>query len=292
MEGALDALGSTVDAALESSGRSAGSRPAAVTGVYCLAGVDLPVDIETLTPAIAEQRWSAVDLLHNDTMAVLRAGATEGWGVAVVCGSGLNCVGRGPDGSVVRFPSLAELSGDFASGGSWLGVRALGLALRALDGRGGPTVLATSVPAHFGLPDPEAVLTAVYTGSIEYGRLFELAKVCMDAAAEGDESADWAVAVLAGEIVAMARAAIVRLGVSAEPVEIVLAGGLFESAHPVLRVAVETGLQEVAPDAQFRRLRNAPVLGAALLGLDASGADAEAEDRLRLMAPAPDAFSS
>jgi N-acetylglucosamine kinase-like BadF-type ATPase len=288
LEGAIAALGSTVDAALESSGRSAGTRPAAVTGVYCLAGVDLPVDVETLTPAIAAERWSAVDLLHNDTMAVLRAGTTTGWGIGVVCGSGLNCVGRGPDGSVVRFPSLAELSGDFASGGSWLGVRALGLALRSRDGRGGPTVLATAVPAHFGLPDPEAVLAAVYTGAIEYGRLFELAKVCVDAAAQGDEASGGAVEFLADEIVAMTAATVHRLGVDRDPVEVVLAGGILEGAHSVLRDAVEAGVWEVAPDALFRRLWTPPVLGAALLGLDASGGDAAAEDRLRGSAPKPD----
>jgi N-acetylglucosamine kinase-like BadF-type ATPase len=286
LDGALEALGATVDAALAASGRAVGSRPAGRVGVYCLAGIDLPVDLERLAPAIAEQGWSEVDLLHNDTMAVLRAGAKSGWGVGLVCGSGLNCVGLGRDGAVVRFPSLAELSGDFASGGSWLGVRALGLALRARDGRGRPTLLATAVPAHFGLSDPEAVLTGVYTGSIEYGRVFELAKVCLDAAAGGDEAAAGAVTFLAEEVVAMAAATVERLGATREPVEIVLGGGLFESEHSLLRDAVVAGVRRVAPDARFARLESAPVLGAALLGLDASGAGAAAEDRLRNAAEA------
>src|ERR1700734_3198565 len=81
----------------------------------------------------------------------------------------------------VRFPALAELSGDFAPGGSWLGVRALGLALRAGDGRGPSTLLSSRVPAHFDHADAEAVLTAVYTGTLPYGRLFELARVLLDA---------------------------------------------------------------------------------------------------------------
>ena len=287
LDGAIDALGSTIRAALESSGRDPGARPVATTGAYCLAGIDLPVDVERLAPAIAARGWSAVDLLDNDTMAVLRAGAVSGWGVGVVCGSGLNCAGLGRDGSVVRFASLAELSGDFAPGGSWLGVRALGIALRARDGRGGPTELTSSVPDHFGLSDPETVLTAVYTGSIEYGRLFELAKVCLDAAADGDEAAAAAVAFLAEEIVTLTSATVERLGASREPVEIVLGGGLFESEHSLLRDAVEAGVRKVAPEACFRRLESAPVLGAALLGLDASGGDGAAEERLRASAPAP-----
>ena len=77
-------------------------------------------------------------ILRNDTFAVSRAGTTGSWGIGLVCGGGLNCAGVGPDGTTVRFPALAELSGDFAPGGRWLGIRALGLALRATDGRASP----------------------------------------------------------------------------------------------------------------------------------------------------------
>ncbi|HEV3132362.1 MAG TPA: BadF/BadG/BcrA/BcrD ATPase family protein [Acidimicrobiales bacterium] len=288
LDGAMDALGSTIKAALGAAVVDPGSRPPVGVGVYCLAGVDLPVDEERLSEAIAAHGWSPVDLIRNDTVAVLRAGARSGWGVGVVCGSGLNCVGLGPDGSIERFPSLAELSGDFTPGGSWLGVRALGLALRSRDGRGGPTALAELVPAHFGLPDPEAVLTAVYTGTLDYGRLFELARVCLDAAAAGDAPAAEAVALLADEVVAMAGAIIGRLGVAGDEVEVVLGGGVFESTYADFAARVEHGVLVVAPGARFRRLEAPPVLGAALLGLDALGAPDEAEIRLRSAAPMTD----
>jgi N-acetylglucosamine kinase-like BadF-type ATPase len=288
LDGAMDALGSTIKAALGAAAVDPGSRPPVGVGVYCLAGVDLPVDEERLSEAIAAHGWSPVDLIRNDTVAVLRAGARSGWGVGVVCGSGLNCVGLGPDGSIERFPSLAELSGDFTPGGSWLGVRALGLALRSRDGRGGPTALAELVPAHFGLPDPEAVLTAVYTGTLDYGRLFELARVCLDAAAAGDAPAAGAVALLADEVVAMAAAIIGRLGVAGDEVEVVLGGGVFDSTYADFAARVEAGVLAVAPGAHFRRLESPPVLGAALLGLDALGAPDEAESRLRSAAPMTD----
>ena len=285
MDAALDNLGATVTDALGAAGLDARSAPVGSIGVYCLAGMDLPVDEDRLTTAIAGRGWSEVDLVRNDTMAVLRAGSRSGWGVGVVCGSGINCVGLGPDGSIERFPSLAELSGDFAPGGSWLGVRALGLALRSRDGRGRPTTLARLVPSHFDLPDAEAVLTAVYTGTLEYGRLFELARVCLDAAADGDAEAGAAVALLADEVVAMATAIIGRLDVADEEVEVVLGGGIFDTTHPGFADRVEAGIRQVAGEARFRRLGAAPVLGAALLGLDFIGAPDAARDRLRSGAP-------
>jgi N-acetylglucosamine kinase-like BadF-type ATPase len=285
LDGAMDAIGDTIGQALTAAGLDSAVRPAAPLGVYCLAGMDLPVDGERLGGAIRARGWSEEDVLRNDTLAVLRAGVRSGWGVGVVCGSGLNCVGLGPDGAVERFPSLAELSGDFTPGGSWLGVRALGLALRARDGRGAPTALADLVPAHFGLPDPEAVLSAVYAGSLDYGRLFELARVCLDAAGDGDPEATGAAAMLADEVALMVTAVIGRLGVADDEVEVVLGGGVFDSGYAGFALRVQRAVTATAPRALFRRMEAAPVLGAALLGLDAIGAPAAAADRLRATCP-------
>lgn len=285
LDSAMEALGSTIEAALRDAGVGSDGGSVIDTGVYCLAGVDLPVDGERLGRAIGSRHWSGTDLVRNDSLAVLRAGARSGWGIGVVCGSGINCVGLGPDGTIEGFPSLGELSGDFAAGGAWLGIRALGLALRSLDGRGGPTVLADRVPAHFGATDPHAVLTAVYTGDLAFGRLFELARVCLESAAAGDREAMGAVSVLADEVVAMVRATAVRLGVVGREVEIVLGGGLFDSGNVGFIERIEKGVRAVEPRAVFRRLEAPPVLGAALLGLDALGTGPEATDRLRRLAP-------
>ena len=285
LDAAMDSVGSAVESAMGDAGLGARGIPVAGTGVYCLAGVDLPVDEERLTAAVVSRGWTTDSTVLNDSLAVLRAGVRSGWGVGVVCGSGLNCVGLGPDGSVVRFPSLGELSGDLAAGGSWLGVRALGLALRFRDGRGGPTALVDAVPAHFGLPDPEAVLTAVYTGGIGYGRLFELAEVCVQAAAAGDATAADAVGILVDEVVAMVTATSRRLGVTDDQVEVVLGGGLFDSEYSAFGERVEAGVRRGTPRAVFRRLDAPPVLGAALLGLDSMCADEQAEARLRSGVP-------
>ena len=55
-------------------------------------------------------------IVGNDTFAVLRAGTDGGWGVAVVCGAGINCVGVAPDGRQARFPALGAITGDWGGG--------------------------------------------------------------------------------------------------------------------------------------------------------------------------------
>ena len=281
VDAAMDAVGAAIAAATSAAGIDEPPFPLCPIGVYCLAGIDLPVDEQHLAPAIALRGWTGTDLLRNDTFAVFRAGTTAPWGIGVVCGTGLNCAGVGPDGRSVRFPALAELSGDFAPGGSWVGVRALGRALRATDGRGPATLLATLVPAHFEQPDADSVLTAVYTGALPYGRLFELAKVLLDAAAAGDLAAREAANTLADEVITFARAAITRLDVADTDVEVVLGGGVFDTDDTAFGERITAGIRAVAPHARVLRLDAPPILGAGLLGLDALGADDEAKARLR-----------
>ena len=259
----LDAMVETLTDAVAAVAAEAGlpvpgpGRPLCPTGVYCLAGIDLPVDEEKLAPLLAATGWTDAVVLRNDTFAVSRAGTTAPWGIGVVCGTGVNCAAQGPDGRTVRFPALAELSGDFAPGGAWLGLRALGLALRAGDGRGAPTTLRDRVPAHLGEPDAETVLSGVYTGAIPYNRLFELARVLLDAAADGDVEARRAADVLADEVAAFVRAAVVRLELQDEAVEVVLGGGIFDTADTAFHERVAAGIHTAAARAPSRPPRRA-----------------------------------
>ncbi len=281
LDGAVAALSEAVTAVMTAAHRTAAPFPLCPTGVYCLAGIDLPVDEEKLTPAIEAMGWTERVILRNDTFAVSRAGTTSHWGIGVVCGTGMNCAAVGPDGRSVRFPALAELSGDFAPGGAWLGVRALGLALRARDGRGPATTLRERVPAQLGTPDAEAALTGIYTGTLPYNRLFELARVLLDAAADGDGPARAAADTLADEIAAFVRAAVVRLDLQDEAVEVVLGGGIFDTTDAAFHARVADGVHAAAPRAVLVRLDAPPVLGAALIGLDAEQAPPASRAALR-----------
>ena len=121
-KGRSQALSEAFAAVIADARRTDVLSPLCPTGVYCLAGLDLPVDEEKLMPAIEALGWTDQVILRNDTFAVSHAGTTARWGIGVVCGTGMNCAAVGPDGRTVRFPALAELSGDFAPGGAWLGL--------------------------------------------------------------------------------------------------------------------------------------------------------------------------
>ncbi|HKT45617.1 MAG TPA: BadF/BadG/BcrA/BcrD ATPase family protein, partial [Gaiellaceae bacterium] len=114
-----------------------------------LAGVDFPAEEQAVRAGIEERGWARNVSVDNDTFAVLRAGTDAGWGVAVVCGAGINCVGVAPDGRQARFRALGWTTGDWG-GGAEVGREAVWAAARSEDGRGPKTVLERLVPAHFG----------------------------------------------------------------------------------------------------------------------------------------------
>ncbi|MEV0171907.1 BadF/BadG/BcrA/BcrD ATPase family protein [Streptomyces sp. NPDC050803] len=272
---AVDAVAEAVGRAFAEAGVSCVEHVSA-----CLANADLPVEEEQLAAALHARAWGTTVDVRNDTFAILRAGVAEPRGVAVVCGAGINCVGMRPDGRTARFPALGRISGDW--GGGWgLAEEALWHAARADDGRGAPTTLAHTLPAHFGLHSMPALIEALHLEHITPTRRHELTPVLFTTAASGDPVARSLVARLAEEVVAMATVALTRLDLLSEETPVILGGSVLAARHPQLDEAVRDLLTSRAPKAVPSVVTAPPVLGAVLLGLDAVGAGAEAERRVR-----------
>jgi N-acetylglucosamine kinase-like BadF-type ATPase len=258
--------------------------PLAELGAFYLAGVDLPIEERRLEAAIAGRGWTRRTVVGNDTFAVLRAGTARGWGVATVCGTGVNCAGVAPNGRRGRYPALGGISGDWG-GGLDVGLAALGAATRGRDGRGPRTVLERLVPAHFDLGTPAAVTSALHFGRLELRELAALSPMVFAASREGDQVAGSIVDRLADELVAMTTAMIRRLRLARLDLDVVCGGGLLQAGEPRLERRMSAGITRVAPSARLVLLRAPPITGAALLALEAAGAGEAAVARARAEVP-------
>ena len=271
-DGCLRVLSGLLDEARAHAGLDGGR---AAVAMLCMAGVDFPREEERLAGLVSGHAWATATTVVNDTFAVLRAGTEQGYGVAVVCGAGINCVGVAPDGRHVRFPALGAITGDWG-GGFDVGLAAVSKAARSFDGRGAKTTLEQAVPAHFGLETPYELAEAIHGDEIPERRVLELARVVF-AEAEHDEVAAAIVDQLAAEVVALAGAAITRLGLDGSEVEVLLGGGLLQGENSRVVERIRAGL----PGVSVRVTGAPPIVGAALLALDELGADEEARKRVR-----------
>jgi N-acetylglucosamine kinase-like BadF-type ATPase len=270
VDAAFDVLARLVDQAATEAGIDTRSTLAQHAAVY-LAGADFPREVEMLLGRVSPAGWAAEVSLDNDTFALLRAGSSSANRIAVVCGAGINCVGVSAAGQILRFPSVGAISGDWG-GGSTLGTEALFLAVRAEDGRGEPTALREAIMKHFGTASVVDVTAALHFGEMPGSRIHELVPVLLRVATAGDGPARAVVERLAEEVFLLARAAYDRLKLRDQATDVVLGGSVLAARHPPLIEGVSRRLAAHAPRVNLLVVDDPPVVGAALLGLDALGA--------------------
>lgn len=255
----------------------AGASPPVELGFFGLAGADLPVDFALLTPAIEDMGLAQQVRIKNDTMVALRAGLKRSWGVAVICGTGFNAGGIGPDGREVQLPGLGALSGDWGGGGD-ITREVIRLICRAWDGRGQPTMLTEMVLEALGLPSVEELISQLYQSEFDYypgqfdqRRLLGLVPLVFEAAYQGDQVAQDLLVRVGTEVGITASAIIKRLGVEDTDVEVVLGGSVFKGKGPLLVDTVTQVVHRVAPRATIVLPEFEPVVGAVFLALESLG---------------------
>jgi N-acetylglucosamine kinase-like BadF-type ATPase len=244
-----------------------------------LAGLDLSIEIERFTTAVAPLRWTRNGLaVDNDLFALLRTGTESPDAVAVVCGTGINAVGVRADGATARFPALGTVTGDWG-GGSGLMLAALWHAARAEDGRGPATALVDALPPALGFPTVQAIGEAILLGELPSAALTPLTPLLFEVAVAGDGIAGRLLDRQAEEIATMARVCAGRLGLASAGLPVVLGGGLIRSGEQRLLGPLVAGLEHELPGSEPLIVTEAPIVGAGLGALAAAGADAAALQR-------------
>jgi N-acetylglucosamine kinase-like BadF-type ATPase len=220
---------------------------------FGMAGVDSPEDEAAVTAWVRQQEVSPSFLVVNDVELILAGGTPEGWGVALISGTGSNCLGRARDGRTARVGGWGTLLGDEGSGYR-IGLEALRLAARAYDGRGNAKALLDAALRHWSLRDIPALMRFVHAASTTPADIAAMAPVVLDLAEKGDAHAGAILESAVNDLADHVRTAMRSLDLVRPP--LALGGGLFSGT---LRDALSVRLAaEVGPV----RYVEDPVLGA------------------------------
>lgn len=212
---------------------TAARRPPATVNVAVLglAGADRPQEQDLVRTWAADHALARHVEPVNDAEVLLAAGTPNGWGIALIAGTGSIAFGRAPDGRIGRAGGWGYLLGDEGSAYA-LVIHALQEVAHAADGRGPPTLLTSRLLAATGGDRPMDLIPAVYRGGWDRAALAGLAPVVLESAEQGDAVAERIVAQGAHQLALTVAAAAMRLHLSPDELPLAMTGGtLLNSEH-------------------------------------------------------------
>jgi N-acetylglucosamine kinase-like BadF-type ATPase len=248
-------------------GMAAVSRSQLAGAGFGIAGFDWPSQREPTGEALQSLGLSAPCTFVNDTLIGLIAGATQGWGVAVVSGTGCNCRGRNREGQEGRVIGGGARFAEYAGAGE-LVAKATEAVAMAWTRRGRATRLTEAFVQLTGAADAFDLLEGLYLW--RYQLLAAAAPAVFQVAADGDAVAQELVRWAGRELGSLAIGVIRQLGIADLDFEVVLIGSMFKGS-PSLSAALSDTVHSVAPKARLVRLAAPPVVGAVLLGMEQVG---------------------
>ncbi len=265
-------LKQAVDAAWAAAGLD--PRPAAAAFLGC-AGVRSSADaahMVSVAEGLALAPPGAVRV-ENDLHNALAGGLAGRPGIALIAGTGSNCLGRDSTGATFMCGGWGWLLDDegAAMGLALGGLRA---AARSADGRGPSTPLQASALALLGLSEVDELLARLYAEKWTVDEIAAFAPVVTRHAAAGDPTArgllERGAAALGNLVAGVAR----KLDFPGGP-EVVLLGGCVRSGPPY-QPMVEAAVRTACPAARLVEPAHPPLTGAAINVLRYAGIDVPA----------------
>jgi N-acetylmuramic acid 6-phosphate etherase len=225
LSAALGALDDAVGRAFVSANRA---RTEVATACLGLAGAGRPEDQQRIRDWASRSRLAQRVEVTTDADLLLAAGTPEGWGLALVAGTGSIALGRSPSGCSARAGGWGYLMGDEGSGYA-LAVAGLRVVARAADGRGPATSLTELLLARLAGQRPQDLVRAIYQDGLDRASLADLAPIVLAAADRGDGPAQACVEEGAIQLAEMAAAVASQLNIDHTPVPLALSGGVLVS---------------------------------------------------------------
>lgn len=264
-----DGMFNAMQIGMEQALNAAGLTKADIAGAgYGVAGFDWSTEYEITAQTIERLGLNSPYKFVNDAVPGLVAGAEEGWGVVVVSGTGSNC--RGWDKEHKREGRVSghgQLMGENA-GASELMFHCMQRVGYAWSRRGPMTRLADVFIEKVGAKDLEDLIRG-YT-MYEYQIDASFAPLVFQVANEGDQVARDLIHWAGTELGEMINGVIRQLDFKDLAFDVVMAGSMFDGGSMLIDPMWETTLK-FAPKARFVRLDVPPVMGAAILGVEAAG---------------------
>ncbi|MGB9599360.1 MAG: N-acetylglucosamine kinase [Myxococcota bacterium] len=235
---------------------------------FGISGADRDKDFDIILSILHDILPETPKILVNDTTIALRAGTDDGVGLALISGTGTNCIGFNREGKMVRIGGLGPLTGDYGAG-SDIALAAYHAAFKYNDGRGKYTILYDMIKKHFRIDDIEDLIELTYYDSMDYHRLNTITPYVFAAAKKNDRIAIQILERCADAISYAALTGLKRLFRKDEKITVALGGSVFiKQPDSIMVKIIKERIKKRYPKTKFVVLDSEPVIGALLLAND------------------------
>lgn len=263
-------LGPTMDN-IRQAARAAGAgtaRPAAAF-LGC-AAVKSARDGAVLTAAAEAARIAPAGTVTvaSDMYNALAGGLSGRPGIALIAGTGSNCVGRDASGATFMCGGWGWLMGDEGSAAA-IALEAVRVCVRAADGRARRTALLAPLLEFLGVAEPDELSARLYVDGWTPGELAAFAPVVERLAGAGDRAALAILQSGAKSLAALVAGTARALRFPGGP-EVSILGGCARSG-PLYPPMITAAVRRACPSARLVEAEHSTLYGAALNALRAGG---------------------
>ncbi|MBQ8954022.1 MAG: hypothetical protein IJ048_07885 [Clostridia bacterium] len=236
-----------------------------------MTGVDWPEETALLRDALVQTLSVDEGIIRvvNDCIIALRAATSNPTACVLCAGTGLNCAVRDGKGGEFVFGYYIA---DEDQGGMALANRVLRAVFDAHSGRGEPTALMERCLSLTRCDSVDALLRKTVNRELSKAEWNQIPIIAEEEALRGDTVSANILSIFGRDEASYAVAAIRRMGLQTQVLDVVLSGSVFKCRAPMLRESVESVIHSAAPCARIIESAWEPVVGAVLLALDAIGA--------------------
>ncbi len=232
------------------------------TAVVALAAVDSTEDFRVARRFVRRANVAEEIVVIHDSVAAVYA-ATQGRpGVIVNSGTGCFAAGVNQAGEYVRVGGWGYLIDDKGSAFD-IGMRAITVAFRMMDGRTPPTKLTTLLKRRLGVKRFDEILDIIYANKLSVEEIARLAPLVSKAASK-DKVCRRILNEAGTSLAELAVTAARRLKMTNRPFQLATVGGGFKSGRYLLE-PFTSRIKDNCPRARFVTLRDEPAKGAYLI---------------------------
>jgi N-acetylglucosamine kinase-like BadF-type ATPase len=236
---------------------------------FGVAGYDWPSQLQPTLDGIATLRLNCPLQVVNDAVLGIFAGTTDGWGVAIVSGTGENCWGVDKVRNYGHMTGNSYLMGEAGGAGSIV-YQAIREVAKEWGKRGPETLLSQAFVERVGASNLDDLLEGLVMERYQLSAAD--APLVFEIAYGGDEIAINVIRWAGLQLADLVKGVVKQLNFMSEDFEVVLTGSTFKGGDLITSPMIESILK-FAPKARFVHLEAPPVVGAVLLGMEQSGAD-------------------